>query len=133
MIKRPRDFERSRTTDRASPPMPKTPQLMLPPPPERGLVKRILSKVRTAPGLLQALRAVLFLTKVLSLMLPCSPYTANPWLLYPLLGLAAIEAGMPRFEVRRALLFSALHITFLALAFESGRLCQWQSLKWEDL
>lgn len=36
-------------------------------------------------------RTIVFLLKVYSVLAPCAPYTADPWIAYPLLGLAALD------------------------------------------
>ncbi len=113
-------------------PVPKSPQLLLPPPPERPETPWSLA-LTLNPSALTAIRGGLFLSKLLSLLLPCSPYAASPWLLYPLLGLAAIDLALPALTYRWTLLLLVIHIAIGSLAAHRGQLCIHRTFWWEDI
>lgn len=115
-------------------PIPQSPQLMLPPPP--GPDEAPKAKTATfaqSTSVLATVRATLFLAKVLSVMLPCSPLAANAWLLYPLLGLAALDLGLPVVSFYNSLVFTSIHTAVILVAIQHDRLCERQTLSWEGL
>ncbi|KAF2482415.1 Ca2+/calmodulin-dependent protein kinase [Neohortaea acidophila] len=130
VIKRPRDIDID-ISSRPSSPAQKSPQLMLPPPPP-STTDKILNTLR-APTALSIMRCLIFLAKLCSLLLPCSPYAVNAWVLYPLLGLAALEMVLPNFAFRRSVLLLGLHLALLSVALQRGRLCQRVTVLWKDL
>jgi hypothetical protein len=106
---------------------------MLPPPPERPIITG-LARIVHQPQTATAIRAALFLLKLLSLMMPCAPYAAKAWLLYPLLGLAALDLGLLHFSLRRTLALVTIHTVAVILASQRGRLCEAAKvLVWEDI
>lgn len=115
-------------------PIPQSPQLMLPPPPapEPNPDNRLLAFVQQS-SVLAAFRATLFLAKVLSVMLPCSPLAANSWILYPLLGLAALDLGLPMATFGSSMLSMSVHIAVMLVALQRNRLCERQTVPWEAL
>ncbi|KAK5166948.1 putative serine/threonine-protein kinase iks1 [Saxophila tyrrhenica] len=114
-----------------------SPRLMLPPPPSTAdsLAARLFHLTHH-PLTHVAFRTALFVAKVLSLTLPCSPFVTNAWLLYPLLAVAALDLGLLRFEIRRSVLLLAAHVTTVILAAQQGRLCEFRKgdgWMWEDV
>lgn len=114
------------------PPPQQSPRLMLPPPPERPIANRVM-RVASQPATVHSIRASLFIAKLLVLLLPCAPYAANAWLLYPLLGLAALDVGIMGFDVQRSLLLLGVHLAAVMLASQRGSLCERPAMVWEDL
>ncbi len=104
----------------------KSPQrspLMLPPPPQpASITSRAITLLRHH-HIVAMLRCTLFVAKLLSLTLPCAPFTPNPWLLYTYIIVAAAELGLLSFNLRRTALLLAVHVTALILASQHGRLC----------
>lgn len=99
-----------------------SPRLMLPPPPDPLMdrVARLLASHQ--PSI--ALRVFIFLAKVLSITLPCAPYQANKWLLYPLLCLAALDLGLYTLSTKQSLLLLGVHIASVLIATQHSRLCE---------
>lgn len=96
--------------------------LMLPPPPERPIISWVHRFVHE-PRLVIVLRATLFVAKLMTLSIPCTPYAANPWLLYPLLGIASLDLGLLPFGIRQSLVLTGAHVVFVLIASQHGRLC----------
>lgn len=133
VVIRPRklDIPPSAEDDERTPPQ--SPRLMLPPPPpERPRTDRLLRFARQ-PTTLNGFRAALFVVKLLTLFLPCTPYVTNGYLMYPLLGIAALDLGFLEFEVRRSVVLLVLHVVTVVLAERSGRLCEGKRMVWEEL
>jgi serine/threonine protein kinase len=97
-----------------------SPRLMLPPPPPRPIADSILRFARQQ-ATINGFRASLFVIKLLVLTLPCAPYAANAWLLYPLLGLAALDVGILPFDLWRSLGMLSVHIAAVVMA---PRVCE---------
>ncbi|KAK5123622.1 hypothetical protein LTR85_002660 [Meristemomyces frigidus] len=131
---RPRKVELPTPAQQAPPPPQQSPRLMLPPPPppDRLVATRIV-RFAELPTTINGFRAALFVAKVLLLFLPCAPYAANAWLLYSLLGLAALDVGIIAFDLRRSLLLFGVHLAVVVLTYQHGRLCERPSMVWEDL
>lgn len=132
LVKRPRHID-------LPPPSPnderrQSPRLMLPPPPEEPLtfIDRTVRLVQH-PTVATGSRVLLFLAKLLSLTVPCSPYATSAWVLYPLLALAALDLGLLSLHLREELLFTVLHFGIVAFAIRQGRLCQTSTLSWDEL
>lgn len=51
---------------------------------------RVLAALR-GPEFVHAIKFSIFITKAVSLLRPCSPLGPNPWVIYPLLGLAVFD------------------------------------------
>ena len=130
IVMRPRKIDLPPSTD--EPPPQQSPRLMLPPPPDRRFRSRLLHIVRQQ-NVITGLRATLFVAKLLSLTIPCSPYAVNAWLLYPLLGLAALDLGILNFDLRRSLLLLGLHVTMLVLTVQHSRLCEGSVMAWNEI
>lgn len=99
---------------------PVTKKQLLPPPPSRF---PILDSFRVSPSALSmpALQLGLFLAKVISAFQPCTPLATNPWVLYPLVFLAAISL---RAQSTRAQIISlAVHLTVVGLNMQLGVFC----------
>ncbi|KAI9931102.1 hypothetical protein ASPWEDRAFT_146001 [Aspergillus wentii DTO 134E9] len=102
------------------------PQL-LPPPPGRFYVSRLLPihwvsmSIRQFP--LPVLQLALFLFKVISAFQPCNPIAVNPWVFYPLLLLAAINLRTRSIAVQ--VLSIILHLVTVGLSMRLGMLCVW--------
>ncbi|SMR44549.1 unnamed protein product [Zymoseptoria tritici ST99CH_3D1] len=119
------------TADHPSPQQ--IPRLMLPPPPDRPIFSGF-ARLLYQPQTVIASRAALFLAKVLSLSMPCAPYAANAWLLYPLLGVAALDLGLLQFSLRRTLVLVTIHVVVIMLAAQRARLCEAGNvLVWDDI
>jgi len=108
-----------------------SPRLMLPPPPPRPTVNRLLRILRQ-PTTVLGFRAALFVVKIVSMSVPCSPYAANAWLLYPLLALAALDMGVLPFDLRRSLLLLGVHFATVVVAYQHGWLCERPAMVWEN-
>lgn len=100
-----------------------SPRLMLPPPPDRPVFNWLVRMVHE-PRNATFLRALIFLAKVLSLSLPCAPYAANKWLLYPLLTLAALDLGLLHFSFRQSLILVGIHFATVLVSAQHSRLCE---------
>ncbi|KZF26168.1 kinase-like protein [Xylona heveae TC161] len=72
------------------------PQLMPPP----TLPSRIHSAFRQlgGPSTWTLAKVVLLVFKIMTIARPCSPFAANPWVLYPLICLAAVDVALGRSE-----------------------------------
>ncbi|KAI7087172.1 kinase-like protein [Hortaea werneckii] len=128
---RPRKIDMPAPTDSMPPPH-QSPRLMLPPAPDQvpayGIPRRLQS-----PAAISGFRASLFVVKLLVFSLPCAPYAANAWLLYPLLGLASLDIGILDFELRRSLALLAVHLAAAWLAWQRGGLCDVPLIRWNDV
>lgn len=103
-----------------SQPMP-PPQHLLPPPPNRVSVTDFMrGSTISSPGV----QFSLFLVKVVSVLHPCSPLAVKPWILYPLLLLAA--ATLRVYDLRIQALATLAHILVVGLGTRMGVLCVWR-------
>lgn len=109
-----------------------SPRLMLPPPPERPMVHWI-TRVVHDPRMALGLRVTSFLVKLLSLSLPCAPYAANQWLMYPLLALAALDLILVPFSLRLTTSLLAVHVAVTLTASRYARLCEAGNIVWEEI
>ncbi|KAF7186942.1 putative serine/threonine-protein kinase iksA [Pseudocercospora fuligena] len=110
-----------------------SPRLMLPPPPARPAINGIMRFVHS-PRIAMGVRAVLFAAKIFMVSIPCAPYSANQWLLYPLLGLAAIDLGFLPFGLRQSILLFIVHVVAVVIASQHSRLCEVAKvIVWEDI
>ncbi|KAK3115847.1 putative serine/threonine-protein kinase iks1 [Teratosphaeriaceae sp. CCFEE 6253] len=112
------------------PPSQQSPRLMLAPPPVPGFAGRVV-RIIQHPVTLNSLRALTFVTKLLILFLPCAPYAASAWLMYPLLGLAALDVGFLRFDLRRSLLLFGIHVAAVIVAAQHGHHCEHPVVVWD--
>lgn len=109
-----------------------SPRLMLPPPPERPMVHWIARTIHD-PRIALSLRVISFLVKLLSLSLPCAPYAANQWLMYPLLALAALDLVLVPFSLRLSTALLAAHMAVILTASRYARLCEAGNILWEEI
>ncbi|CAK4032566.1 Ca2+ calmodulin-dependent kinase [Lecanosticta acicola] len=110
-----------------------SPHLMLPPPPDKPMYTWLV-RITHEPRITTCLRAIFFLGKLLSLSLPCAPYATNLWLLYPLVGLAALDLGLLDFSLRQSLILASVHFATIYVARQHSRLCEAGNVVvWEDL
>lgn len=100
-----------------------SPRLMLPPPPAPFTTLQYIYHLAHHPLIIVLFRTTLFLVKVLSLTVPCSPFTTSSWLLYPLLSVAALDLGLMTWDFRRSVLLFAAHVVTVVVAQQHSRLC----------
>ncbi|EFQ99689.1 IKS protein kinase [Nannizzia gypsea CBS 118893] len=95
-----------------------TNRLLLPPPGRFTFLGHILRSRPIVPILTNFL---ILAIKIISLTQPCAPLTVKPWIVYPLLFLAALDLSVPKrwFHVAAFL----LHALVIAIAFKTGSLC----------
>lgn len=62
--------------------------------------------------------------KVVSVLHPCSPLAVKPWILYPLLLLAAVT--LRAYDLRIQVLATLTHILIVGLGMRTGVLCVWR-------
>ncbi|KAJ5287768.1 hypothetical protein N7478_003454 [Penicillium angulare] len=106
-----------------SPPIPR--QQLLPPPPSRFPSLDFLVASTSSPGL----QFGLFLLKIVSVIHPCSPLSAKPWILYPLLLLAAVSLGINDLRVQG--LIAITHMLVVGAALRLGVLCVWRDTSFD--
>jgi serine/threonine protein kinase len=98
---------------------PPMPQHLLPPPPSRFPALDFLrSSTVVSPGL----QFSLFLLKVVTILHPCSPLAVKPWILYPLLLLAAVTL---RTSLQVQAFSTLAHILVVVTGIRFGALCAW--------
>lgn len=124
---------RTETPMESAPPLP-SPRLMLPPPPQRPIIDS-LGQVAVHPNTERVRKVALFFAKLLSLHVPCKPFATSQWILYPLVGLAALDLGMVNTTLRQSLTLALLHMAVVLIASQRARLCQANSngMVWEEL
>jgi hypothetical protein len=64
----------------------------------------------------------LFLLKVVTILHPCSPLAVKPWILYPLLLLAAVTL---RTSLQVQAFSTLAHILVVVTGIRFGALCAW--------
>ncbi|GAB1737723.1 hypothetical protein NU219Hw_g2135t1 [Hortaea werneckii] len=128
---RPRKIDMPVPPDSMPPPH-QSPRLMLPPASDRVPAYWFPRRLQS-PAAISGLRASLFVVKLLVFSLPCAPYAANAWLLYPLLGLASLDIGILDFNLRRSLALLAIHLAVAWLAWQRGGLCDVPLIRWNDV
>ncbi|KAJ6095594.1 hypothetical protein N7486_006340 [Penicillium sp. IBT 16267x] len=94
-------------------------QQLLPPPPSRFPSLDFFTAYISSPGL----QFSLFLIKVVSVLHPCSPLSVKPWILYPLLLLAAISLGAHDARVQGLAIVT--HMLTVGVGMRLGALCTW--------
>jgi hypothetical protein len=97
---------------------------MLPPPPETPTFLSRLIRLFHHPLTVTLFRCALFVIKLLSLTFPCNPFATSIYLLYPLLGVAALDLGLMKFDLRRSFLLFGAHLVTVIVAGQYGRLCE---------
>ncbi|KAK4579952.1 putative serine/threonine-protein kinase iks1 [Recurvomyces mirabilis] len=109
-----------------------SPRLMLPPPTERP-VTNWLARTIHRPATIISFRVILFVLKLLILFVPCSPYAANAWILWPTIAVATLDLGLMFSDLRRSLLLLGLHLAAVYAASRSGYQCESPSVVWKDV
>lgn len=104
-------------------PLPSPLAAIMPPPLDPPTATDRLATALRDPQAIKGLRVSLFLFRVLSVVTPCTPYAANPYLLSLLLGLAAFDA-VSHPEVSFTLTLNVVHCFLLGTAWWWGSLCQ---------
>ncbi|KAH7384481.1 kinase-like protein [Pyrenochaeta sp. MPI-SDFR-AT-0127] len=116
-------------------------RLMLPPPPSHtpSTVHRLLRN----PALIGATKVTLFCAKAFSLLSPCQPFAADPWVVYPLICIASFDflhigfgvRWMGRYTSLAALAGSVvlllLHVIILSVSIKADRLCARRAVAWD--
>ncbi|PGH04526.1 IKS protein kinase [Helicocarpus griseus UAMH5409] len=101
--------------------------LLLPPPAQStwlSLLNPLTSfSIDRDPAVANIISFSLLVTKVLSITQPCSPLAVSPWILYPLLILAALDFAVKELWVHVVAL--VFHIAIVAFAARTGVLCVW--------
>lgn len=75
----------------------------------------------------------MFVAKLLVLSLPCAPYATKAWLLYPLLGVAALDLGILPFDLRRSVLLLGVHLAVVFVAHQHGYRCERPAMMWDNI
>lgn len=102
-----------------------TPQhQLLPPPPNRFSIMNLLSFAH-ALSTVPVVQLALFLFKVISAFQPCTPLATSPWILYPLIVLAAVSLRVRSVKVQ--LVAVALHLVIVGLSMRLGVMCVWHA------
>ncbi|KAJ9667284.1 putative serine/threonine-protein kinase iks1 [Coniosporium apollinis] len=112
-------------------------QLLLPAPTSYGSrIQRFFANHTVLSGA----RITLFLLKVLSISSLCSPFAANSWVQYPLLGIATLDLAflstLPEpsyYGLWVSALLLSVHILVVTLAWKRGALCLRQEFPWHEL
>jgi serine/threonine protein kinase len=130
MMIRPRKIDLPPSREETTIPPQQSPRLMLPPPPKRPMANAVAA-IMHHPAAEPTLRVAMFVIKLLSICLPCAPFAANTWLLYPLLVFAGFDLGLLTFKPRRSLLFLGLHLTLVYTMRQRGILCEGRSRGWD--
>lgn len=96
-------------------------QLLPPPPNRRSSIARSFLSVAGLPSPLTLIQVTLFVVKAISLFQPCTPQATNPWILYPLISVAAISL---RIQSTRAQIASfAIHLILVGLTMHLELYC----------
>lgn len=134
------------STHRASPPE-VSPRLMLPPPPARTFHIHLWARTHALlhnPTFISITKISLFIAKAFSLLSPCQPFAADPWVAYPLLLFASLDfllfgfgftfqgryVGLGR--VGGSMLLFGLHAAVVVMLMRWDRLCL-RRVAWEDV
>ena len=104
-----------------SSPEPRSPRLMLPPPPS-GTPERLSSPDRQI-HIDSILKAAMFVIKIVTLTYPCAPYAARPFVAYPLYVLAAMDLGIIPLQWPSSLSLFILHLVVVLVASRQSGLC----------
>jgi serine/threonine protein kinase len=101
-----------------------SPRLLLPPPPTRreSIIQTIMLLLRR-PETLPALRTGLFLAKIASCAAPCGGYAVQPWILYPLMTIAAVDLGAFHLRLRYSVALLLLHVGVIVVAIQQDVMC----------
>ncbi|RAH51444.1 protein kinase IKS1 [Aspergillus brunneoviolaceus CBS 621.78] len=112
---------------------PQQQHLLPPPPPRHWFLQRyfpFLEPLTTSVTNWQLgitiFQLATFLLKILSIFQPCSPLTVNPWVVYPLLLVAAVN--FPATSFARQLVSLMLHLVVVSLCMQMDALC-WRTYR----
>ncbi|KAJ5675457.1 hypothetical protein N7462_008354 [Penicillium macrosclerotiorum] len=94
------------------------PRQLLPPPPRQY---GMLSMLRTPTASSSSLQFSLFVIKLVTVLNPCSPSIAQPWILYPLLLFGALTLKL--YDIRLQALALFIHVVVVACARKAEILC----------
>lgn len=124
------------------PPPQRSPRLMLPPPPPSTSSASAWSALHN-PTTMSVVKIAFFVVKVFSLLAPCQPFAADPWVAYPLLCFASLdflgagwELTLGRTRARYleglggSLVLLACHIAVVELLDRRQKLCV-TAVTWE--
>lgn len=81
----------------------------------------------------RALKIIVLLLKVASINISCTPMATNPVVLYPLLGLAALDLVFNGPGSRMSIVLVILHVTILLAASRAGIFCLSSMDYWQNL
>ncbi|PGH10265.1 IKS protein kinase [Blastomyces parvus] len=96
--------------------------LLLPPPNEPNRAS-IFTSTNLYHAIENAISFTLLIAKLLSITQPCSPLAVNPWILYPLVSLAALDLAVKNPLVHAAAF--VFHVAVVVWAVRSDVLCMW--------
>jgi hypothetical protein len=106
---------------------------MLPPPPPQTAFAQALAHIfHPSTTAIPVIRCAIFLVKAISLFVPCAPFVASPWLLYPLLALAAADLGVLSFRWDTSWTLLTVHLGVVYVAGQRGKLCEGERVAWDD-
>ncbi|PVI05104.1 kinase-like protein [Periconia macrospinosa] len=122
----------------------RSPRLMLPPPPPSARNTWIWNHLHN-PSTIAAVKISVFVAKVFSLLAPCQPYAADPWVMYPLLCFASLDflgvhslgftAGGTRVRymegLRGTVVLLVCHVAIVGLLAGREKLCL-RGVSWEE-
>lgn len=103
-----------------------------PPPPVRNRLHQSLREILYHPMPALSLKAALFVTKVVTLSYPCTPYAASPWFFYPLLCTAVLDLGLLDLGMMGSLMLFGAHLAVVFAAQRWDRLCAGKVLVWQS-
>ena len=108
-----------------------SPRLMLPPPDHSSRTALAIAAVN--PTTIKPIKVLIFFGKIVSMVMPCSPYAVKSWVLYPLLGLSVLDLGFLGPQMRVSALLMVAHIAAVVLARQHGRLCEGSAMSWDQI
>lgn len=139
VVLRPRKIEFPPPSHNVRTPSPQ--RLMLPPPPPMTLSR--LHRTLSNPIFFSGVKVLVFCGKAFSLLSPCQPFTADPWVMYPLLCLASLDFLHTEFGVRAfgryanagalgsSALLLFLHLAVWGITLKVGKLCTRRGVSWD--
>ncbi|KAJ9619836.1 putative serine/threonine-protein kinase iks1 [Taxawa tesnikishii (nom. ined.)] len=95
-------------------------------------IHRSLREILYHPMPALSLKAALFVTKVVTLSYPCTPYAASPWFFYPLLCTAVLDLGLLDLGMMGSLMLFGAHLAVVFAAQRWDRLCAGKVLVWQS-
>ncbi|BDD64022.1 hypothetical protein MAP00_008873 [Monascus purpureus] len=98
-------------------------QPLLPLPPSNQTPVGVRRAISVWVPSLPLMQLGLFLLKVVSSLQPCAPLATNPWILYPLLLLAAVNVRTRSIKIQVIAL--SVHLLTVGISIRLGVLCTW--------